>query len=250
MPEGIDFTGYGSAAVKEVGTIGKVVVRQLPKNPRDKATIVSIYPREIVDFKPTLFPGRFIISAAEIGDFSLLVVEGSSYYIASRNERQPPNEIQVSSVVLAESIIKDSVPSMNLVSANRRPGVFWIPGDYDRNNIHKYVHDDGRSFSDLLNTAKVQQMEYFTEVINEADYFWAASNGSPKSIPQDAKLAAKIMGLEKNKPWMANQIASELSPCPACGEMINKVYPVCKFCHNVIDKDKAKELNLVFAKYE
>lgn len=241
MPEGIDF-----GASPKVGSFGTKVIHQLPKNPRDKCTIVSIYPREIVDVKPTLFPGRFVIPAAEQGDFSLLVVEGSSYYIASRIERQPPTEIQVGSVALAESIIKDSIPSMNLVGENRKPGVFWIPGDYNRNNIHQYVHDDGKSFSDLLNTAKVWQSNYFAAVIDEADYFWAASQGNPKVIPEDAKLAAKILGLDKTKPWMSNQVASNLDACPYCGEMINLNYPICKFCHHTVNKAKSDELDKVF----
>lgn len=233
----------------EVGSVGKKVIHQLPKNPRDKTTIVSVYPREIVDIKPTLFPGRFVIPAAPDNDFSLLVLESSSYYQASRIEKQPPNEFQVLSNVLAESIIKDSIPTMNLVSANARPGVFHIPGAYDKISILKYVDDyTGKTFEQLLTNARTQQRAYFTLVIDEADYFWAKTNGDPRSIPADAKLAVRIFGLEKSKPWMSNHIAADNSPCPACGEMINKIYPVCKFCHNVIDKEKAKELDLVFAK--
>lgn len=236
----------------KLGSIGTKVIHQLPKNPRDKSTIVSIYPREIVDVKPTLFPGRFVIPAAGLNDFSLLVIESSSYYLASRLERQPPTEIQVPSNVLAESIIHDSIPTMNLVTSVKRPGVFWIPGAYDRNNIRKYVDDYpespsyGRTFDDLLTTAKHWQQEYFTAVIDEADYFWAKTNGDPRSIPADAKLAAKLFGLEKTKPWMSNIIASELSSCPYCGEMINLTYPVCKFCHNTVNKSKADELDQLF----
>lgn len=247
LPEGINFD-----VKPKVGSFGTKVINQLRKNPRDKCTIVSIYPREINDFKPTLFPGRFVIPAAPENDFSILVVEGSSYYLASRLENQPPTEVQVGSVELAESIIKDSIPSMNLVSANSRPGVFYIIGAYDRNNIRNYVDDDinsptyGKKFDEFLADAKIQQSRYFTAVIDEADYFWSASQGNPKTIPADAKLAAKLLGLDKVKPWMSNVVASNLEPCPYCGEMINLNFPICKYCHNTVNKTKASELDQLF----
>jgi hypothetical protein len=247
MADTITGSGYRSDSGDKVGSIGKRTINLLPRNPMDKVTIVSIYPREIVDVKPTLFPARFVIPAAKDNDFSLLIIEGASYFIPSPVEKQPPTEVQVNAMALAESILYDSIPSMNLVSATHRPGVFAIPGEFNKTNILKYVHADGRSFQQLLNAAREWQMSYWTDIMNEADYFWSASNGNPKAIPADAKLAAKILGIEKTKPWMSNVVASELVNCKACGEMINPAFPVCKHCHHIIDEKRAKELGIKFA---
>lgn len=243
----ITSSGYKSEAGMTVGSIGKRVISLLPRNPMDKTTIVSVYPREIVDIKPTLFPGRFVIPAARLGEFSLLIIEGASYFIPSQIEKQPPTEVQVNSMMLAESILHDSIPAMNLVTSSSRPGVFCIPGEWNEKSILKYRHADGRSFDELLSLARVWQQEYWTRVIDEADYFWSKSSGNPKTIPEDAKMAAKILGVEKVKPWMHNVVASELVNCRACGEMVNPAYPVCRFCHAHLDPKKIKDLDIVFA---
>lgn len=242
-------TSSGYLADKEVpiGSLNKRVINLLPKNPMDKTTIVSVYPREVIDIKATLFPSRFIIPAAKNDDFSLLIIEGASYFIPSMIGSQAPTEVQVNSMMLAESILHDSIPSMNLVTSNARPGVFCIPGEYDRTSILKYKHADGRSFKELLELARTWQQNYWTSVIDEADYFWSKSNGNPKVIPEDAKLAVNILGLEKAKPWMNNVVASQLINCKACGEMINPIYPVCRHCKAIIDPEKAKKLDLHFA---
>ena len=242
----ISSSGYRSEAGQQVGSIGKRVISLLPRNPADKTTIVSIYPREIVDVKPTLFPSRFVVPAALIGDFSLLVIEGASYFIPSMIEKQPPTEVQVNSLALAESILHDSIPSMNLVTSESRPGVFCINGEWTRKNIKDYKHADGRSFDELITLARQWQQNYWTSVIDEADFFWS-QGANPKVIPDDAKLAAKILNLEKVKPWMNNVVASELVPCIACGAMKNPVYPICQVCKTVNDPDKVKALGLVFA---
>lgn len=247
MADMITAGGYRPDPAQVIGSIGKRVINLLPRNPLDKTTIVSVYPREIVDTKPTLFPSRFVIPPARDGGFVLKIIEGASYFIPSQIENQAPTEVQVNSMMLAESILHDSIPSMNLVTNVCRPGVFALPGIWNNTTVLTYVHPDGRNFNELLIQAREWQQNYWSAVMNEADYFWASTNGNPKSIPEDAKLAARILGIEKTKPWMNNVIASELVNCKACGEMINPTFPVCKFCHAITDEKRAKELNIQFA---
>lgn len=222
--------------------LGKRVIYSLPKNPADKATIVSIFPRDIVEVKYTIFPQRYTIPAAEPNDFSLLVLSGASSYIPSSTERMPPTEVQINSAHLADSILKDYFQSTLLVNNTRRPGLFWIPGEFDKKTILSYP-----KFNILLDTARDQQKEWFIASVEEADVLWSRTNGNPRSISDDARLAADLLGLSSQKPWMSNLVASRLDACPACGELINLDYPVCKYCHAVIDKKKADELGLTFA---
>lgn len=240
-------SGYTPQAGLPIGSIGRRTINLLPKNPLDVTTIVSIYPREIVDDKPTLFPPRYVIAAAPRDGFSLTLIRGASFFLPSVIEKQPPTEVQITSMVLADSILRDSIPTMNLVSQTHRPGIFAIPGAHDKMTIEYYKHADGRFFKELLENARQWQQAYWTDIMNEADYFWASTGGNPKSIPEDAKLAAKILGVEKSKPWMNNVVASEMSNCRACGEMVNPAFPVCKHCHAILDPAKAEELGIVFA---
>ena len=234
---------------KNIPSGGRRVLYQLPRNPADKCTIVSVFPKKIEENKPTVFPGNYVIPAAENGDFSLLVIEGASYYQQSAIEKMPPTEIQINSAQLADSIVNDYLSATWLaIRGQRGPGVFWIPGAFDKKTILNYVHSDGRKFTQMRQDAENQQKRWFTEVINFADEAWARTNGNPKAIMEDARIAAEILGVSSTKPWMNNVIASQLEHCPSCGEMINVSFPVCKFCHAVIDPAKAKELNLIFAK--
>lgn len=227
---------------------GRRVLRPLPRNPADKCTIVSVFPKEIIETKPTIFPGVFTIPAAEFDSFTLLVVNGSSYYRPSTIEKMPPTEIQVNSAQLAEAIVNDYLSATWLSSKGvRSPGIFWIPGEWNNVTIHTYVHSDGRKFSQLLEQARALQKLWFAEVMNFADEAWARTNGNPKAIMEDAKIAARLLGVETTKPWMQNTVATQLEHCPSCGEMINMAFPVCKHCHAIVNADKAKEMNLTFA---
>ena len=49
-----------------------------PINPLDKATIVSIFPKEIEETKPTLMPSRWIIPAGTLENPGIAVVGPSS----------------------------------------------------------------------------------------------------------------------------------------------------------------------------
>lgn len=227
---------------------GRRVLHQLPRNPADKSTIVSVFPKEIVEDKPTIFPGHFVIPAAVSGDFSLTIVEGSSYYMPSMVEKMPPTEIQVNSAALALSIINDYLSATWLASKGvRGPGVFWVPGAYNRTSILTYKDESGRTFAALRAEAESQQKAWFALIMDFADEVWARSNGNPRGIPEDARIAAEYLGVSSTKPWMENTVASVLEHCPSCGEMINLAYPTCKHCHAIVNTVKAKELGLVFA---
>lgn len=235
--------GFGIGEM-EKPQIGKRVIHSLPRNPLDKSTIVSLFPKEIIEFKPTIFPGKFIIPAAERDSFSLLTVEGASWYMPSAVERMPPMEIQVNSVELAKSIVNDYLSSIYLGDSTRGPGLFYVLGKHDKKSILGYSDPvTKQTFGDMLEVSKAKQKRWFLALIDASDRDWSKYGGSPLAILEDAKIAAELLGMG-DKPWMANIQASNLSPCPACGEMINLNYPVCKHCHNIVNAGKAKELGI------
>lgn len=237
---------YGLSQVAGTnGNINRKVIHTLPKNINDKCTIVSLFPREIVETKPTTFPGRFVIPAAPENGFSLLVVDPASYYLASQNPRQPPNEFQINSALLANSIVQDYINSIAWASPGKRPGVFWINGAHDEVSILHSKDENGVPFLTRLKMEEQIQKDWFLEVVKQADSLWARSNGNPTSIMEDARVGALRYGL-KDKPWMGDAVASELKNCFSCGELVNYSYPTCKHCKAIINPEKAKELNLMF----
>lgn len=221
-------------------------VTRMPVNPMDRATIVSIYPEPIIEVKPTIYPGYFEIRAVtEPDDFDLLVVGPSSWW-KEMEDGQPFLEIPCSSIQVADSVIKDYVNgALGCDMSETMPGLFFIPGEWDKVNIYGYKDSHGKTFSDLLARAQVKQKNWFMELVRIADIMWARTNGNPLSISRNARLAAEKLGLQKN--WMQDFKSIELSNCPACGSMINLNFPVCSNCKNVINKEKATELGLIFA---
>ena len=216
-------------------------INRMPINPLDKATIVSIYPEAIREFKATIFPGLFEIPAVTDSDgFELLVIGPSSWW-KEMEEGQPYLEIPCSSLQVAESFIKDfSNGALGNDSGSMTPGLFFVPGEFDEFTIHRYP-----GFDLLLDRARQRQKNWFMELVQIADILWARTNGNPLAISKTARMAAEKLGLQKT--WMQDFKSVEMSNCPACGAMVNPLYPVCSNCKNVINKIKAAELGLIFA---
>lgn len=220
------------------------IINKRPVNPFDKCTIVSAYPKKVVEIKSTMFPSRFVIEAAPEGDVSLLLVEPSSWW-KEMDEGQPYLEIQTGSIIVADSIIKDFCNGLLACNmTDKMPALFSIPGEWNKSNIAK-ASVDGKAYPLLLSEAIAKQRNWYQELVRISDIMWARSNQNPITISDDARIAAEKLGLSKS--WMQDFKTFEMTNCVACGELINPAYPVCKHCKNVINKDLAKKLDLKFA---
>lgn len=67
--------------------------------------------------------------------------------------------------------------------------------------------------------ARARLMAWAESQIQHADVSWA-QRGSIKDIADDAKIAARMMKLERE--WADSWKAKEVGVCPACGQAINK----------------------------
>ena len=221
--------------------------RPLPDNPYDKATVVSIYPEKISERNPTVSPGYWEIEGAPDGGFSLLVFSPSSWW-KDLGQDQQLLEIKTNSLEMAESFVRDYCSGIfGCNMGDRMPGLFAIPGSYDQKTILAYKDAlTGKTFAQLLEDARVKQKNFFSEVVVLADSMWSRTQGNPLAISKDARLAATKLNL-KNKPWMGDFASLQMTNCPACGSLVNPAFPVCANCKTVINKERAKELNLQFA---
>ncbi len=176
-----------------------------PVNPLDVATIVSIYPKKIVENKVTIQPGYFEIPAGSPTTPGILTVYPSSWW-KEIDLDQPLLEIPVSAVRIAESVIRDycnGILGCNM--GDRMLGLFYVPGVKTALEIKK-------DYQAQIVDAYTKQKAWYGECVRIADILWARSNGNPLSISDDAKMAAEELKLDK--PWLKDVISIAMTPCP------------------------------------
>lgn len=219
------------------------VIRR-PVNPYDRATIISIFPKDVKETKPTLFPSEFLIKAGTESEPSFTEISPASWF-RETDENMPAVEIQVNAATLAESIVNDFALSfIKAVIGVAQPGLFWIPGKHTPKNISNYSDENGLTYSNLLGRAITLQRAWYVAMVQMADVDWSRTNGNPLSVSEWSKIAAKALGMAE-KPWVKDFLAVSLYPCPACGTMGNPEFPKCGNCGYIINQAKAKELGLI-----
>jgi len=196
----------------------KRTIRATP-SPLDKATIISIYPMEIEEVKHTVQPGIFKIPAGTPQHPAILVVGPSSWW-RELDEQQPLLEIPVSSIQIADSIVRDYCNGLFCCDMSEKmPGLFFIPGNLSLETVKK-------DHKDKLDSAERKQRNWFMDLVRAADVLWSQSNGNPLAISQQMRLAADQLQL-KDKPWLADFTIAQLVNCPACGALRNSDFPIC-----------------------
>jgi hypothetical protein len=208
------------------------------KNPLDKCTIVSIYPKVIEEVKHTIEPGRFKIPAGSLEDPAILVV-GSSSWWKDIDIDQPMLEIPHSSIQIAESVIKDYCNGMlGCNMADSMPGLFFVLGSQS-------VMEIKLKFKSKLEEVHERQTTWYKILVRLADSLWARSNGNPLVICDDMRLAARSLNYN-DKAWLKDFQISELVRCKFCGGMRNPLYPICPTC-KAIDPEHPLAANIKFA---
>lgn len=231
------------ATLKQIGEFSNSFLnrRTIPsvKNPMDKCTIVSIFPKPIDEVKPTIQPGYFHIDAGSYENPSILVV-GSSSWWKDIDIEQPLLEIPVSSIKIAESVVTDYCKGMlGCDMVDSMPGFFFVMGECNTLEIKT-------KYKNSLDTAKKKQDKWYEILVKIADSLWARTNGNPLTISEDMRVAAESLGF-KDKPWIKDfTMINELTRCIACGNMRNVLYPVCPTC-KAIDHNHPAAANLKFA---
>lgn len=212
-----------------------------PINPLDKSTVVSICPKELHDRKPTIQPGEFYVPAGSPAHPSVLIVGPSSWW-RDIDEDQPLLEIPVSSIQVADSVVRDYINGMLACNmADSMPGWFYVPGAKDATNEpvagkSKTAEENTIEWLKVdykkeLEAATIRQTNWYRSLIKMGDSLWARSNGNPLAISDDMRLAAKEMGLTETKDWMKEFKMIDMVRCVACGTLKNPMYPICAACH-------------------
>ena len=227
--------------LQQVGEFVNLSTRKVirsAKNPLDKCTIVSIFPKSIAERKYTIEPGVFNIPAGTYEKPALLVVTASSWW-REIDLDQPMLEIPVSSIQVADSVIKDfSNGVLGCDMSTAMPGLFFAMGEQSLKDIQD-------KYREKLLEVKAKQDNWFKILVRLADSLWARTNGNPLVIADEMRLAAKALNFN-DKPWLKDFVTVELAPCKACGALRNPLFPVCQSC-KAVDMNNPLAKDLKFA---
>lgn len=224
-----------------------------PVNPMDRSTIVSIFPVDIDEVKHTIFPGRFSIPAGSYEKPSILVVGASSWWRETDPE-QPLLEVPQGSIQVANSIVIDYINGLFMCDmAESQPGLFYIPGALgldigqspDECDLDRARAELAEKHQHLVDVAKTRQTTFFERLVSAGDEMWARSNHNPRCISELMRIAAAELKLDKQ--WAKDAIEIRKENCPACGELYDANFPICRHCQTVVDMDAYKKLGLARA---
>lgn len=199
------------------------------------ATVVSLVPVEINEFKPGLIPEYTIIPAAKSGDFEILHVQDAAHILYLDSERgsrfipEPVSEY-------ARAICEDYIAGQVEVSRedNAFPGLFWVFGKLTKDQI-KTNHK--AEFAAALQS----QIRWFERLIRRADDSWSEAR-KHDHIAKIMRIAARELKIERE--WLFEDLQMGNVQCPACNSLLGTVMPiVCPNCRCILDKERHKTLS-------
>jgi len=201
------------------------------------ATIISLVPFPINEFKPQMDPEYIHIPADPPDGFVVHHVKtsGFPYYVGEgKNIRIPePSE------AFAESIVNDYKIAQIGLSEGAAPGIFYVEGQHTKESIKK-----DEVILSLILAAKKQQIKWFENLVKLADDDWAKTR-QHALISDLQRHAARTLNVERD--WMfAPSMDGANLRCPACTSIVPNQAIVCPNCKCILDESKAKAL--AFAK--
>jgi len=219
------------------------MITETELEPREKAlacTVVSLVPWDIEEFKPGLIPGRFVIPKSDTKTPAILHVVKSIHYVylddtrGSLQARDPSDEV-------AKSIVNDFVSGQLVLDENASPGIFWIPGFLELDEVlEKYKVEITRQ--------KIRQNRWFLNIARMADDDWTRYH-KHNVISDFQRTAALLIGWNPDShEWMRAEIKEKenVKLCIACNSPLPGDPIMCPTCKCILKPEEWKKLE--FAK--
>lgn len=189
------------------------------------ATVVSVLPFKIDEIKPGVYPGHFIIEAAEKDKFKSIIIGPSRYHVYIPIAERIMT-VEEHAHGMARSIVEDYIGSALAVSGDARPGIFWLTGAKSESDIANHCKLE-------LEEAKQSQKRWFTELVKLADDDWAKYH-LHAAISDLQRYAANYLGLERE--WLRMLKEVEITSCKVCRSPIHPEAIVCPVCRSVLNQ--------------
>lgn len=209
---------------------------QVSLDDSDKCTLVSIVPFMISEFKPGIYPGRFVIPPClNAKDPEILTIGTSVYFIPQFNgdEELPAHVIKTAPKDIAKSVINDYMSGQMDVNTDCCPGFVWLPGELTKEEFLN-------KFALLHLEMKKKQNKWFGKLVERADNDWNRYKRHTV-ISDNQRFAARALGL--NKDWLTTEHHEIPVKCPACFTNCAPQAIVCANCRCILDKDKHSKLS-------
>lgn len=210
-----------------------------------RATIISLVPFPLDEFKPGLIPGQFHVDACLDGEPVCAVISDAIFFVyidADRgNLRVPAPSYQV-----ASAVCYDYVVAQMEAKEECHPAIFAEVGIWTPARVKKEL-------GEKLDYFRSCQERWFVELIKRADDDWAKMQ-SHFAISDTQRYALKvldpdnthnrqwaIMGPSDLRPTEATELTTQI--CGACGSDIPLNVVLCKYCGHIIDEEKYKKMS-------
>lgn len=198
----------------------------------DKCTLVSIVPFLINEFKPGIYPGRFVISPCLNPKVpSLLYVGTSVHFVPQFNgdEELPSTVIKTHCKEIAHSVINDYMHGQMYVNEDCCPGLFMLPTEVSLEQIitkHKGA----------LMSAEKKQLMWFGKLVQQADNDW--NRYKRHTVISDIqRFAARALGLD-DKEWLTPEAHEINLKCPMCLSAVKPEASICATCRCILNEEK------------
>lgn len=184
------------------------------------ATIISICPFPIDEFKPGIIPSFFHIPPAKEGDIEILNI---GINVTSRM-RVPVMgnviDMSVPAMTLAKAIVEDRLTGQLYHREDAKPGLFYVEGTYSKEEAKaKFVGE--------IKDADALQKNWFIHLVRLADDDWAKSH-QHRYISDTQRYAAKALGLTKDWNLTVNEVLDKR--CVACYSQMHAMATICPIC--------------------
>lgn len=212
-----------------------------------RATVISLVPFPINEFKPGLYPGQFDIPPSVDGEPQCLVIPECLFYVYIDKDRGH-YRVPAPSYKVAESIVQDYNSAQLRAGVDCHPALFYKIGEFTKDQAKQQFADD-------LKRIRQIQMNWFMELVLLADDDWEKTR-QHAVISDTQRFAARALDPNntKQRPWLLSipkEIVSaesiETTICPACGSDIPKSVILCRYCHCILDPEKYKKLSFAAA---
>lgn len=196
----------------------------------DRATIVSLFPLELTEFKPNLNPGIFRIPACtDINNPVLFHVLPAVHNVYLGENRNFP--VENSAFTVASAIVRDLITSMIECSEGCTPGFLSIP---------KYIDNKitlEKEYFIQLKELRNSQVAWYRKLYALAEDSWS-NNHQYQNISDIQRVAAKELNYSPD--WLTVSQAVIPVKCPACTSLISPEALICPMCKTLIKSEEYK----------
>lgn len=187
-----------------------------------QSSVVSIYPHEVREKKPGIYPGDFVVPPGKAISPSVLLVGPSLYYLLV-DER--PVRLEEPSYNVARSIVEDYIRATIDATDEAYPGLFWV----DR-AVESPLKECPKEIAKVITAQNL----WFKRLVERADDDWKQFHRM-RAISDIQRYAATALGLQRE--WITPS-AEEIKFCPACKSAVDIDALICKTCRTVLDKER------------